>query len=380
VMEPEDLEVTALPGLPEIQQKMLEGRMDKPKGVALVQADRAGRSIASFENSYLGEALIEADADHQRYVSVHVAEKIAILTLCREPALNALNHDLIRQVSDVVAEIRKRRRIQGRAVAALIIRGAGRSFVAGADVTEFHGSPAKRIEEIARLNIRLFDAIENLKIPVIAVLDGFTLGGGNELAMSAHYRIVTENARIGQPEVKLGIIPGYGGLQRLPRLIGPARAAEMSINGEPIDGREALQLGLADEFAPSATAVLRAFQTAQEFVSGRKKRPARDWDAIAARQKKKLQALLARPEVKDLLALDPPAKDKAGDLAAARTYAAQFVLKALEYGYAAGFKKGLRNDARLFGEVAASASGQEWIRRFLEKDPMQSAYLKLVSF
>jgi len=86
-------------------------------------------------------------------------------------------------------------------VAALIIRGAGRSFVAGADVTEFHGSPAKRIEEIARLNIRLFDAIENLKIPVIAVLDGFTLGGGNELAMSAHYRIVTENTRIGQPEV-----------------------------------------------------------------------------------------------------------------------------------------------------------------------------------
>ena len=380
VMEPEDLEVTALPGLPEIQQKMLEGRMDKPKGVALVQADRAGRSIASFENGYFGESLIEPDPDHQRYVSVHVADNIAILTLCREQALNALSHDLIRQVADVVAAVQKRRRIQGRAVAALIIRGAGRSFVAGADVTEFHGSPAKRIEEIARLNIRLFDAIENLKIPVIAVLDGFTLGGGNELAMSAHYRIVTENTRIGQPEVKLGIIPGYGGLQRLPRLVGPAKAAEMSINGEPIDGREAVQLGLADEFSPSATAVLRAFQTAQAFGSGKKKRPTRDWDSIAARQKKKLQALLARPEVKDLLALDPPAKDKAGDLAAARTYAAQFVLKALEYGYAAGFKKGLRNDARLFGEVAASASGQEWIRRFLEKDPMQSAYLKLVSF
>jgi len=88
----------------------------------------------------------------------------------------------------------------------------------------------------------------------------------------------------------------------------------MSINGEPIDGREAVQLGLADEFSPSATAVLRAFQTAQAFGSGKKKRPTRDWDSIAARQKKKLQALLARPEVKDMLSLNPPPKDQAGDL------------------------------------------------------------------
>jgi enoyl-CoA hydratase len=380
VMEPEDLEVTPLAGLPEIQQKMLEGRMNKPKGVALVQAGRAGQSIASFENGYLGEALIEADPDHQRFVSVHMADKIAILTLCREQALNALNRDLIRQLSDVVAEIKKRRRIQDRPVAALIIRGAGRSFAAGADVTEFFGSPAKRIEEIALLNLRLFDAIENLKIPVIALMDGFTLGGGNELAMSANYRIVTENARIGQPEVKLGIIPGYGGLQRLPRLVGPARAAEMSINGEAIGGREALHWGLADEFAASASALLRAFQTAQAFVSGEKKRPARNWDSIAARQKKELQALLSRPEVKGMLACEPPPKEKAGDLAAARTYAAKYVLKAIHFGYTAGFKKGLRNDAKLFGEVAASPSGQEWIHRFLEKDPRQSAFLKLVSF
>jgi enoyl-CoA hydratase/carnithine racemase len=380
VMEPEDVEVTDLPGLPEVQQKMLEGRMDKPKGVALVQADRAGRSIASFESGYFGQSVIEADPDHQRYISVQLAEKIAILTLCREQALNALNHDLIGQVAEVVAEVQKRRRIQGHPVAALIVRGAGRSFVAGADVTEFHGSPAKRIEEIARLTIRLFDAIENLKIPVIAVLDGFTLGGGNELAMSAHYRIVTENTRIGQPEVKLGIIPGYGGLQRLPRLIGPAPAAAMSINGEPIDGREALQLGLADEFAPSATAVLSAFEAAWAFAFGKKKLPLRDWDGIAARQRKKLQALLARPEVKELLAAEPPSADHLQDPAAARAYAARYVLQALEFGYTAGFKKGLRNDARLFGEVAASPSGQEWIRRFLEKDPQQSAYLKLVSF
>ncbi len=380
VMEQDDLEVSSLAGLPGIQQKMLDGRMGKPKGVALVQTDRAGRTIASLENGYLGEPVIQSDPDHQRFVSVHVAEKIAILTLCREQALNALNHDLISQLSDIVAGLKKNRRIQGHPVKALILRGAGRAFVAGADVTEFYGRPARRIEAIAMLNIRLFDAIENLKLPVIALLDGFTLGGGNELAMSAHYRIVTENTRIGQPEVKLGIIPGYGGLQRLPRLAGPVKAAEMSINGEPIDGREALSLGLADEFAPASRALVSAFRAAEAMASGKKRMPVRDWDAIAARQKKKLQGVLTRPEAREMLASGAPSNDRIGDPATARAYAAGFVLKALEYGYATGFKKGLRNDARLFGEVAASPTGQEWIRRFLEKDPLQSAFIRLVPF
>jgi enoyl-CoA hydratase/carnithine racemase len=291
-----------------------------------------------------------------------------------------LNQDLISQVSEIVTGLKKNRRIQGHPVKALILRGARRAFVAGADVTEFYGRPARHIDAIAMLNIRLFDAIENLKLPVIALLDGFALGGGNELAMSAHYRIVTENARIGQPEVKLGIIPGYGGLQRLPRLVGPAKAAEMSINGEPIDGREALALGLADEFAPASAALARAFRVAQVMVAGKKRIPVRDWDLIGARQMKKLQRLLSRPEARKMLAAEPPASDQIGDPAAARTYAAGYVLRALEYGYAAGFKKGLRNDARLFGEVAASASGQEWIRRFIEKDPLQSALMRLVTF
>jgi enoyl-CoA hydratase/carnithine racemase/NADPH:quinone reductase-like Zn-dependent oxidoreductase len=378
VMEQDDLEIVPLSGLASIQQKMLDGRMGKPKGVALVQTDRAGRTIASIEDEYLGEPVIQSDPERQRYLGVHVAEKIAVLTLCREQALNALNHDLISQVSDVITGLKKNRRIQGHSVKALIIRGTGRAFVAGADVTEFHGSPADRIESIALLNIRLFDAIENLKIPVIALLDGFTLGGGNELAMSAHYRIVTENTRIGQPEVKLGIIPGYGGMQRLPRLVGPAKAAQMSINGEPIDGREAVLVGLADAFAPAATALLYAFRVAQALVLGKKKLPTRDWDAIAARQQNALKKLLSKPEMRGMLALGPPPSANIGDPAAARSYAARYVLRALEYGYAAGFKKGLRNDARLFGEVAASPTGQEWIRRFIEKDPLQSAFIKLV--
>jgi len=379
VMEQGDLEVVGLEGLPEIQQKMLDGRMGKPKGVALVQADRAGRSIASFEDGYLGEHLIRSDAGKKRHVDFHLAGEVGILTLCRPEALNALNNDLIRGLGEVIAELRTRRGIQGRKVRGLILRGAGRAFVAGADVTEFAGSSARRIEEIALSVLRLFSEIENLKIPVIAVLDGFTLGGGNELAMSAHYRIATENAVIGQPEIKLGIIPGYGGLQRLPRLVGPLQAAEMSVNGEPIGGREALRLGLADAFAPSATALLAAYRVAEACISGKKKLPCKNWDAIALRQAGKMKAVMKMPRVQGFLSSPAPGQDAAQDLTAAREFAAKYVFTALEYGYKAGFKKGLTHDAKLFGEVAASPSGQEWIRRFIDKDPRQSSFLTILT-
>jgi enoyl-CoA hydratase len=379
VMEQGDLEVVGLEGLPEIQQKMLDGRMGKPKGVALVQADRAGRSIAAFEDGYLGEHLIRSDARKKRHVDFHLAGEVGILTLCRPEALNALNSDLIRGVGEVVAEIRTRRGIQGRRVRGLILRGAGRAFVAGADVTEFAGSSARRIEEVALSVLRLFVEIENLKIPVIALLDGFTLGGGNELAMSAHYRIATENAVIGQPEIKLGIFPGYGGMQRLPRLVGPRKAAEMSVNGEPVGAREALRMGLVDEVAPSGTALRAAFQAARVFIEGRKKAPRRDWDALAARQKAQLKALLKHLTVQELMASAAESADEAADLRAARRFAARYAIKALDYGYRSGFKKGLKNDAKLFGEVAASPSGQEWIRRFIEKDPRQSSFLTILS-
>ena len=303
---------------------------------------------------------------------------MGILSLCRPEALNALNNDLIRGLGEVISELKTRRGIQGRRVRGLILRGAGRAFVAGADVTEFAGASARRIAEIALSVLRIFSEIENLKIPVIAVLDGFTLGGGNELAMSAHYRIATENALIGQPEIKLGIIPGYGGLQRLPRLVGPRTALEMSVNGEPIGAREALRMGLVDAIAPSGTALRAAFQAARAFIEGRKKLPRKDWDARSARQKAQLKRLLKDPTVKELLSAGPARPDEALDLAAARRFASRYAIQALEYGYRVGFKKGLKNDAKLFGEVAASASGQEWIRRFIDKDPRQSSFLTIL--
>jgi enoyl-CoA hydratase/carnithine racemase len=379
VMEQEDLEVVGLERLPEVQQKMLDGQMGKPKGVALVQADRPGRRIAAFEDAYLGERLIQSDPRKKRLIDFHLAGEMGLLTLARPEALNALNRDLIQGLGAVVAEIKSRRGVQGRTVRGLIIRGAGRAFVAGADVTEFHGSSAQRIEEIARSVLTLFAEIENLKIPVIALLDGFTLGGGNELAMSAHYRIATENALIGQPEIKLGIIPGYGGLQRLPRLIGPRYALAMSVNGEPIGAREALRIGLVDEVASAATALAVAFRTARNFIEGKKKLPRRDWDVLAVRQQPQLKSLMKHATVRELMS--PTATEAAdpADLRAARRFAARYAIQALQYGYRAGFKKGLKNDAKLFGEVAASLSGQEWIRRFLDKDPRQASFYSILA-
>ena len=153
----------------------------------------------------------------------------------------------------------------------------------------------------------------------------------------------------------------------------------MSVNGEPIGGREALRLGLADEFAPSATALLAAYRVAEACISGKKKLPGKNWDAIAVRQAGKMKAVMKMPRVQGFLSSPAPGQDAAQDLAAAREFAAKYVFKALEYGYKAGFKKGLTHDAKLFGEVAASPSGQEWIRRFIDKDPRQSSFLTILT-
>jgi NADPH:quinone reductase-like Zn-dependent oxidoreductase len=228
-LEKEDLEIVTLQGLPELQQKMLDGTLTKPKGVALVQADGAGKCIDDFAKAYLGETLLSSNPDKEEYLQINLSpDGVGIISLQRLDALNALNDTLLSQIAKTFEEIKDKGALKGRPVKAIILCGADRAFVAGADVTEFRGNSASYIAKIADYNINIFKDIEDLDIPVIALVDGFALGGGNELAMSCHYRIVTENAQLGQPEVKLGIIPGYGGAQRLPRLIGPCRAARRS--------------------------------------------------------------------------------------------------------------------------------------------------------
>jgi len=378
VMEQEDLEITTLGGLPGVQQKMLDGTMEKPKGVALVQADRAGRAIREYTDAFLGERILEADPKKGRFLDVRVLGEVAVATLTRPEALNALNEELLSQLSSTVRELGSLGTIEGRKVRALVLTGAGRAFVAGADVKEFLGKPAEAIGALASKNISVFTELENLPIPVIAVLDGFALGGGNELAMSAHYRMVTENASLGQPEVKLGIIPGYGGMQRLPRLVGPARAATMSANGEPLDGDTAVAWGLADEFVPSAIALSEAVKRARGFISGESAVPRKDWDSIAASQREALDRLVGGEGIREILAAPHPGPEEAKDIVAARKAAAKGALLAMKYGYENGFSAGLANDARAFGEITASPGGQEWVGRFLGKDPKQSSFLELV--
>jgi enoyl-CoA hydratase/carnithine racemase/NADPH:quinone reductase-like Zn-dependent oxidoreductase len=378
-MEQDDLEVTELSGVPALQERMLSGTMRKPKGVALVQADRPGRPISEYEDLFLGEKLRVAEPAKGRFIDLRLLDDVAVLTLCRPDALNALNEDLLSQLDSVVRDLRDLGAVEGRPVRALIVTGAGRAFVAGADVKEFLAKPGDAIAALAAKNIAVFSELENLSVPVIAVVDGFALGGGNELAMSAHYRIVTENASLGQPEVKLGIIPGYGGMQRLPRLVGPWKAAAMCVNGEPVDGHEAVAIGLADAFFPSSIALHRAVRLAQEVLSGRERLARRDWDGIGVGQKEAIDRLFATPEVQEILSTPPPDAAGAQDLRVARSAAGKAGLLAMRYGYDNGFAAGLANDARAFGDAAASAAGQEWVRRFLEKDPRQSSFLTLLS-
>lgn len=374
VMEQEDLEVVGLAALPETQQKMLEGRMTRPKGVALVQASRPGRTVAAYEAAYLGDRLDDGRGPLKLYWS----DRIGIVAIYRPEALNALSDELLVRLEAVIGEVERAGTVGGRRVDALVLTGTGRAFMAGADVTGFVGKTAGQIAAIASRVLSVYARLENLAIPVVSLIDGFALGGGNELAMSTHYRIVTENARLGQPEIKLSMIPGYGGMQRLPRLVGPRRAAALALNGEPVEGRAALDMGLADDFCPSSTALRAAFQAAQELAWGARTFVRRDWDSLAREQSAEMAALFAEPAIVELLAMPDPAPDQRGDLAVARRYAGRIALEALRTGYEQGFAAGLANDARLFGLVTAAPTGQEWVGRFLAKDPRQSAFMTLL--
>ncbi len=171
-------------------------------------------------------------------------DKIAILTINRPEALNALNKETITELSEALGILEN-----DTSVRVIILTGSGKkAFVAGADIKEFKDYDEFQGEELARKGQQeLFDKIENLQKPVIAAVNGYALGGGLELAMACHFRWASDNAKLGLPEVTLGLIPGYGGTQRLPLLIGKGRAMQAIMTAEMFDAEKAKSIGLVNE-------------------------------------------------------------------------------------------------------------------------------------
>jgi enoyl-CoA hydratase len=179
-------------------------------------------------------------------ILTETADGIMTITINRPDKLNALNKDTIAEVGLAIAAAEK-----DAAVSGIILTGAGtKAFIAGADISEFADFNLEQGKELSAHGHAVFNSVENCRKPVIAAVNGFALGGGCELAMACHMRIAAENAKFGQPEVKLGLIPGYGGTQRLPQLIGKSKAIELLMTADMIDANEALRLGLVNYVVP----------------------------------------------------------------------------------------------------------------------------------
>ncbi len=194
---------------------------------------------------------------------VRHTDGIAVVTVNRPDKLNALNATAKRELGAVLKSLR-----EAPDVAAVILTGAGeKAFVAGTDIEELTGLTVPSGTAFATGGQELFTMIEQLGKPVIAAVNGYALGGGCELALACTVRVASDRAKFGQPEVNLGIIPGYGGTQRLPRLIGRAKAMEMILTGSPIGAEEALRYGLVSFVVPPAELMSAAERLAQTFVA-----------------------------------------------------------------------------------------------------------------
>jgi enoyl-CoA hydratase len=238
----------------------------------------------------------------------------AIITINRPKVLNALNTQTLDELRRAMLEIK-----QDEGVRVVILTGAGeRSFVAGADINELAVQTAACGREHALAGQHVFDLIENLGKPVIAAINGFALGGGCELAMACTLRLAADGARLGQPEIALGLIPGYAGTQRLPRLVGRGKAMEMILGGAPISADEALRIGLVNRVVPAA----------------------------------------------ELMA---EARTLAGQLAKNAPIAMRYIINAVTRGVEMPFAEACQYEATLFGLVASTEDMKEGTAAFLEK-------------
>lgn len=202
-------------------------------------------------------------AEYQ-YVKVSVEDRIATLTIDHPPA-NAFNKQVVEELGSAFEELTANDEVK-----AIIITGAGQFFIAGADINEIYAVKDKpqEAEAFIRLGKEVFDKVEASEKPVIAAMNGrFALGGGLELAMACHIRLAEDGLRMGQPEINLGIIPGWGGTQRLPRIVGKGKALEMMLSGDPITAQEAYRIGLVDKVVPTGRVLKEATGLAKRIIS-----------------------------------------------------------------------------------------------------------------
>jgi enoyl-CoA hydratase len=241
-------------------------------------------------------------------------DRVLVVTIARPNVLNALNAQTLAELSQVLDEV-----AGDDGVRVMVLTGEGdRAFVAGADINELAVQSPVGGREHARRGQKIFDRIERLGKPVIAAVNGFALGGGCELAMACTLRIAADTAKFGQPEINLGLIPGYAGSQRLPRLVGRGRALELLLSGDPISADEAWRIGLVNRVVPAAELL-------------------KDARALAAR-------LAAKPAV-----------------------ATRYILEAVAGGLEMALTDAADYEATLFGLVSTTEDMREGTRAFLEK-------------
>ena len=198
------------------------------------------------------------------FIHSEIKNGVLVITINRPDKLNALNKDVFTDLNTALNEIESNAEIKS-----VIITGAGaKAFVAGADIAEFGGLNKDDAMVLAKRGQDIFARIENSAKPIVAAVNGFALGGGCELAMSCHFRVAAENAKFGQPEVNLGLIPGYGGTQRLVQLIGKGKAMELLMSAHMIDANEAKQLGLVN-YVTTAETLLEHTKKILEIINSK---------------------------------------------------------------------------------------------------------------
>lgn len=247
------------------------------------------------------------------FLNVLVDDGVAVVTINRPPA-NALSRALILEVDGLLDKVEN-----DESVKVIVLHGEGKFFSAGADIKEFTSvSSGEEFSELSASGQEVFERLEQFSKPVIAAIHGAALGGGLELAMACHIRFVTEKAKLGLPELQLGLIPGFAGTQRLPRYVGMPKAAEMLLTSDPISGVEAARLGLANQAFTDEELLPKSIELAKKIA---KKSPV----------------------------------------------AVKAALRMLQYSKPSSYYEGVKAEADSFGEVFISEDAKEGIQAFLEK-------------